>query len=125
MQQIKQLKDELEEVRRNCNEMKSKQSDVKAQNDAHLLEEKARLIVDKQNLEEKTVSYKNALREFEVMKIRHTQLVEENNGLVTKVPKKTCYIFLEFLRVLLKKFNKCSYKRFKKKSQNRNRTSIT
>lgn len=79
------MKDELEELRRSCNEMKSKQNDVRALNDAQLLEERARLIMEKQNLEEKTVSYKGALREFEVMKIRHTQLVEENTGLVSKV----------------------------------------
>jgi chaperonin cofactor prefoldin len=65
--------------------MKSKQSDVKAINDAHLLEEKARLIMDKQNLEEKTAGYKNALKEFEAVKTRHTQLVEENSGLLSKV----------------------------------------
>ena len=85
MQLIKQLKDEVEELKRSCNEIKSKQNDVKALNDAHLLEEKARLIMDKQNLEEKSVGYKNALREFEVMKIRHTQLVEENSSLSSKV----------------------------------------
>ena len=67
VQLIKLLKDEIEDLKRNCNEMKSKQSDVKAINDAHLLEEKARLIMDKQNLEEKTAGYKNALKEFEAV----------------------------------------------------------
>ena len=85
VQLIKLLKDEIEDLKRNCNEMKSKQSDVKAINDAHLLEEKARLIMDKQNLEEKTAGYKNALKEFEAVKTRHTQLVEENSGLLSKV----------------------------------------
>ncbi|XP_046639587.1 coiled-coil domain-containing protein 186-like isoform X1 [Daphnia pulicaria] len=85
VQLIKLLKDEIEDLKRNCNEMKSKQSDVKAINDAHLLEEKARLIMDKQNLEEKTAGYQNALKEFEMVKTRHTQLVEENSGLLSKL----------------------------------------
>lgn len=85
MQLIKQLKDEIEELKRNCNEMKSKQSDAKAVSDAQLLEEKAKLIMEKQSIEEKATGYKNALKEFEVMKTMHTQLVEENASLSTKV----------------------------------------
>lgn len=85
VQLIKLLKDEIEDLKRNCNELKSKQSDAKAINDAHLLEEKARLIMEKQSLEEKTAGYKNALKEFEMVKTRHTQLVEENSSLLSKV----------------------------------------
>jgi hypothetical protein len=43
--------------------------------------------MDKQNLEEKTAGYQNALKEFEMVKTRHTQLVEENSGLLSKVLK--------------------------------------
>lgn len=85
VQLIKLLKDEIEDLKRNCNELKSKQSDAKAINDAHLLEEKARLIMEKQSLEEKTAGYKNALKEFEMVKTRHTQLVEENSSLLSKL----------------------------------------
>ena len=85
VQQIKQLKDELEELKRNLQEVKSKESNGRALNEAQLLEEKAKLIVEKQALEEQSISYKNALKEFEMMKTRHTQLVEENANLQAKV----------------------------------------
>lgn len=85
VQLIRLLKDEIEDLKRNCNELKSKQTDAKIVNDAQLLEEKARLIMEKQNLEEKTAGYKNALKEFEMVKTRHTQLVEENCNLLSKV----------------------------------------
>lgn len=65
--------------------MKFKENDFKVQNEAQLLEEKARLIMEKQNLEEQSNSFKNALKDFEIMKIRHTQLVEENGSLLAKV----------------------------------------
>lgn len=65
--------------------MKSKESNGRAQNEAQLLEEKAKLIVEKQALEEQSSSYRSASKEFEVMKIRHTQLVEENASLHSKV----------------------------------------
>lgn len=57
----------------------------RALNEAQLLEEKAKLIVEKQALEEQSITYKNALKEFEMMKTRHTQLVEENSNLQAKV----------------------------------------
>lgn len=83
--QLKQLKEEVEEFKRNYNEIKAREHDTKVQNDAQLLEEKARLIIEKQHLEEQTSSYKTALKDFEVMKTRHTQLVEENGSLLAKV----------------------------------------
>lgn len=82
---MKQLKEELEEFKRTYNEMRIREHDNKAHNEAQLLEEKARLIMEKQNLEEQSNSYKNALKDFEGMKTRHTQLVEENSSLLAKV----------------------------------------
>lgn len=81
--QIKQLKDELEEAKRLCSEVKcSKES---AANDAKILEEKARQIVDRQTMEEQIQMYRTALKEFDTIKIKHTQLVQENGQLLTKV----------------------------------------
>lgn len=85
VQQIKQLKEELEELKKNLCEFKTKETNGRAMNEAQVLEEKAKLIMEKQALEEQTISYKNALKDFEAMKTRHTQLVEENANLTAKV----------------------------------------
>ena len=91
VQQIKQLKEEVEELKKNLHEFKTKETNGRAINEAQVLEEKAKLIMEKQALEEQTISYKNALKDFEAMKTRHTQLVEENANLTAKVYQ---YIFL-------------------------------
>lgn len=87
LQQAKQLKDELEDVKRNYHELKSKESSAaKTMSEEQLLEEKAKLIIEKGVLEEQSTVYRNALKEFEIMKTRHTLLVEENRDLGAKVP---------------------------------------
>lgn len=125
VQLIKLLKDEIEDLKRNCNELKSKQSDAKAINDAHLLEEKARLIMEKQSLEEKTAGYKNALKEFEMVKTRHTQLVEENSSLLSKVINiQQKFNFLSIPTVFTgASWHFRSYKLFRKSDRNRKTTS--
>jgi len=84
LQQIKQLKEEMEELKRCFNEIKSKDG-CNGKTEEQLLEEKARLIVDKQNMEDQSIAYKNVLKEFESFKVSHTRLSEEKNGLSTKV----------------------------------------
>lgn len=125
VQLIKLLKDEIEDLKRNCNELKSKQSDAKAINDAHLLEEKARLIMEKQSLEEKTAGYKNALKEFEMVKTRHTQLVEENSSLLSKVIHiQQKFNFMSIPTVFTgASWDFRSYKLFRKSDRNRKTTS--
>ena len=84
IQQIKQLKEEMEELKKYYNELKAKEG-FNGKTEAQLLEEKARLIVDKQNMEEQSIAYKNILKEFETLKTSHTRLSEEKNTLSTKV----------------------------------------
>ena len=74
----------MEELKRCFNEIKSKDG-CNGKTEEQLLEEKARLIVDKQNMEEQSIAYKNVLKEFESFKVSHTRLSEEKNGLSTKV----------------------------------------
>lgn len=88
IQQIKQLKDEMDELKKNYNELKTREN-CNGKTEAQVLEEKARLIVDKQNMEEQTIAHKNTLKEFEVLKASHTHLAEEKNQLSTKVLIKT------------------------------------
>ena len=83
MQQIRQLKDEMEEAKRLCNEVKNSKESVAA--DAKILEEKARQIVDRQTMEEQIQMYRTALKEFDSIKIKHTQLSDENSKLLIKV----------------------------------------
>jgi chromosome segregation ATPase len=89
-QQVRQLKDELEEVKRACAEIKAREQQAVQQKEnglkeEQLLEEKAKLIVEKQSMEEQFTAYRNALKEFENLRIRHTQLVGENEDLTNKV----------------------------------------
>jgi len=84
IQQIKQLKEEMEELKKYYNELKAKEG-FNGKTEAQLLEEKARLIVDKQNMEEQSIAYKNILKEFETLKTSHTRLSEEKNTLSTKI----------------------------------------
>ena len=62
--------------------MQQKENGLKEE---QLLEEKAKLIVEKQSMEEQFTAYRNALKEFENLRIRHTQLVGENEDLTNKV----------------------------------------
>lgn len=81
---MKQLKEEVEELRKCYTELKAKEGS-NGKTEAQLLEEKARLIVDKQNMEEQSIAYKNILKEFEILKTSHTRLSEEKNNLSTKM----------------------------------------
>ena len=74
----------MEEFKKHYNELKAKEGS-NGKTEAQLLEEKARLIVDKQNMEEQSIAYKNVLKEFEALKTSHTRLSEEKNNLSTKV----------------------------------------
>ena len=60
---MKQLKEEVEELRKCYTELKAKEGS-NGKTEAQLLEEKARLIVDKQNMEEQSIAYKNILKEL-------------------------------------------------------------
>jgi len=90
---VKQLKEEVEELRKCYTELKAKEGS-NGKTEAQLLEEKARLIVDKQNMEEQSIAYKNILKEFEILKTSHTRLSEEKNNLSTKVIHLFLYLIL-------------------------------
>lgn len=84
-QQVRQLKEELEEVKRGCAEMMQAAQTAGGISHQQLLEEKARLIMDKQAMDEQLAAYNSSLKEFDHLRALHTKLVDDNRQLADKI----------------------------------------